>query len=83
MQTSSLSVADRVRASWPKLRKGLSYRTVERLIGPFPEMVKGQADWNELLESPEGGGVHTSLRFNTALYELQFENSTLVNWQLK
>jgi hypothetical protein len=36
LKTASLSVADRVKANWPLVRKGMSSKTLEKLIGPYP-----------------------------------------------
>jgi hypothetical protein len=81
LQTATLSVSDRIKANWPKLHSGMSAQTVEKLIGPFPEMAKMSAGVCLIMQSR---GVSTSCSVGvTGLYDLKFENSSLTEWTLR
>jgi HEAT repeat protein len=83
LQTANLSTSDRVKANWPKLRKGMPFSAVEKLIGPFPDEVRENAGWSALLGSLNGGPISTSNSITTDLFVLKFDNLNLVGWQLK
>jgi hypothetical protein len=85
LQTANLSASERARANWAKLRKGMSYSTVRKLIGPFPQEIESDVAKSGYLGARESGPIATpnSLSFETNLYVLIFNHLTLIYFQLK
>ena len=80
VQTANLSISDRVKANWPKLRKGMSFYIVMKLVGP--QDTEGIQFFSALfgaLSSPDS----ISNTYETDLYVLKFDNLKLTYWQLK